>query len=76
MQYLDGKTPISYLQELCNKRGVTPQYDLVANEGAVHEPLFVFKVTAGEYVGTGKGEIHEGTFHSMQVPCDGMISLY
>jgi len=40
---------------MCNKRGITPQYDLIANEGAVHEPLFVFKVAAGEYIGTGKG---------------------
>lgn len=37
------------------RKGVTPQYDLVANEGAVHEPLFVFKVIAGDVVGTGKG---------------------
>lgn len=55
MAFLQGKTPISFLQELCTKRGITPQYDLIANEGAVHEPTFVFKVTAGEYVGTGKG---------------------
>ena len=55
MSGLQGKTPISYLQEICNKRGITPQYDLIANEGAVHEPLFVFKVAAGEYIGTGKG---------------------
>ena len=37
------------------RKGVTPQYDLVANEGAVHEPLFVFKVIAGDVIGTGKG---------------------
>ena len=55
MAYLQGKTPISFLQELCTKRGVTPQYDLIANEGAVHEPTFVFKVSAGELQGTGKG---------------------
>ena len=55
MAFLQGKTPISFLQELCTKRGITPQYDLIANEGAVHEPTFVFKVSAGEYVGTGKG---------------------
>ena len=56
MTSLQGKTPISFLQELCTKRGITPQYDLIANEGAVHEPTFVFRVTAGEYVGTGRGE--------------------
>ena len=55
MAYLQGKTPISYLQELCTKKGFSPQYDLIANEGAVHEPTFVFKVTGGEFVGTGKG---------------------
>ena len=55
MTYLQGKTPISFLQELCTKRGITPTYDLIANEGAVHEPTFVFKVTAGDFIGTGKG---------------------
>ena len=55
MTFLQGKTPISFLQELCTKRGITPQYDLIANEGAVHEPTFVFKVTSGEFIGTGKG---------------------
>lgn len=64
---LQGKTPISYLQELCTKRGITPQYDLVANEGAVHEPLFVFKVTAGEYVGTGKGPSKKKAKHNAAV---------
>ena len=57
MSYLQGKTPISFLQELCTKRGVTPQYDLIANEGAVHEPTFVFRVTGGDFVGTGKGKL-------------------
>ena len=56
MAFLQGKTPISFLQELCTKRGTTPQYDLIANEGAVHEPVFVFRVTAGDVIGTGKGQ--------------------
>ncbi|XP_074658906.1 protein Loquacious-like [Tubulanus polymorphus] len=50
-----GKTPIGYLQEVCSKRGITPTYDLVATEGAVHEPTFVFRCTAGDYQATGKG---------------------
>jgi len=62
--FLQGKTPISFLQELCTKRGITPQYDLVANEGAVHEPTFVFKVTAGEFVGTGKGPSKKKAKHN------------
>ena len=57
MAFLKGKTPISFLQELCTKRGITPQYDLIANEGAVHEPTYVFRATAGDLKGTGKGKI-------------------
>jgi len=62
--FLQGKTPISFLQELCTKRGITPQYDLVSNEGAVHEPSFVFKVSAGEFVGTGKGPSKKKAKHN------------
>jgi len=62
--FLQGKTPISFLQELCTKRGITPQYDLVANEGAVHEPSFVFKVSAGEFSGTGKGPCKKKAKHN------------
>jgi len=62
--FLQGKTPISFLQELCTKRGITPQYDLVSNEGAVHEPSFVFKVSAGEFNGTGKGPSKKKAKHN------------
>lgn len=51
-----GKTPISFLQEISTKRGITPQYDLLANEGAVHEPVFIMRVTVGEVIATGKGK--------------------
>lgn len=64
MSFLQGKTPISYLQELCTKKGITPQYDLIANEGAVHEPTFVFKVRSGEFVGTGKGSSKKKAKHN------------
>ena len=51
-----GKTPISFLQEYATKHAVTPQYDLIANEGAVHEPTFIMRVTVGENAtATGKG---------------------
>ena len=42
-------------KEFCAQRGMTPTYDLVANEGAVHEPVFVYRVVVGEIVATGKG---------------------
>lgn len=59
-----GKTPISYLQELCTKRGITPQYDLVANEGAVHEPTFIMRVTVGEINAQGKGSSKKKAKHT------------
>ncbi|KAK7110556.1 RISC-loading complex subunit tarbp2-like [Littorina saxatilis] len=58
-----GKTPISYLQEYCTKRGLTPQYDLIANEGAVHEPTFLMRVTVGETVANGKGSSKKKAKH-------------
>ncbi|XP_041365715.1 RISC-loading complex subunit tarbp2-like [Gigantopelta aegis] len=59
-----GKTPISYLQELSTKRGITPQYDLIANEGAVHEPTFLMRVTVGDVSATGKGSSKKKAKHA------------
>lgn len=41
------KTPVSVLQELLSRRGITPTYDLVQIEGAIHEPTFRYRVTFG-----------------------------
>lgn len=49
------KTPVSLLQELYVRQGITPKYDLVQIEGAVHEPTFKYRVTVGEAVATGCG---------------------
>lgn len=38
------KTPVSVLQELLSRRGITPTYDLVQIEGAIHEPTFRYRV--------------------------------
>lgn len=38
------KTPVSVLQELLSRRGITPSYDLVQIEGAIHEPTFRYRV--------------------------------
>ncbi|KAK6166285.1 hypothetical protein SNE40_023018 [Patella caerulea] len=59
-----GKTPISFLQEICTKRGITPQYDLVANEGAIHEPMFLMSVVVGEITATGKGTSKKKAKHT------------
>jgi len=38
------KTPVSVLQELLSRRGITPTYELVQIEGAIHEPTFRYRV--------------------------------
>ena len=50
-----GKSPVSYLIEVCQKRAVIPQFSLVANEGPVNEPLFVFRLTVNDITVTGRG---------------------
>ena len=50
-----GKTPISYLQEYCTKRGLTPQYELLSHEGAVHDPTFIMQVSVADTTAEGKG---------------------
>lgn len=51
-QLLKGKTPVSFLQEICSKKKLTANYDILANEGLVHEPVFVMRAQAGEFQGT------------------------
>jgi len=58
-----AKTPVSLLQELFVRRGITPKYDLVQIEGAVHEPTFKYRVTVGEVVATGCGQSKKKAKH-------------
>lgn len=48
------KTPVSVLQELLSRRGITPTYDLVQIEGAIHEPTFRYRVTFGSKDGESR----------------------
>lgn len=50
-----AKTPVSLLHELYASRGQTPKYDLLQVEGAIHEPVFKYRVTVGHAVATGCG---------------------
>ncbi|XP_077978656.1 interferon-inducible double-stranded RNA-dependent protein kinase activator A homolog [Glandiceps talaboti] len=59
-----SKTPISILQELCTKRSLTPIYDLIACEGAAHQPKFVYRVTVGEYTANGEGTSKKQAKHT------------
>lgn len=58
------KTPISFLQELCARKGVTPKYDLLSIEGAVHEPTFVYRVSVGEIMASGTGQSKKKAKHA------------
>jgi len=61
---LPCKTPVSLLQELCMRRGISPKYDLLQIEGAVHEPTFVYRVTVGEFAASGSGQSKKKAKHS------------
>ena len=37
------------------RRGISPKYDLLQIEGAVHESTFVYRVTVGEFSGGCQG---------------------
>lgn len=57
-QLLQGKTPVSFLHEMCTKRKMTPTYDVLANEGPIHEPIFVIRAQAGEFQGGSAANCH------------------
>jgi len=61
---LPAKTPVSLLQELCMRRGISPKYDLLQIEGAVHEPTFVYRVTVGEFTANGSGQSKKKAKHA------------
>ena len=55
------KTPVSLLQELCVRRGLTPRYELVHTEMA---SFTVQPSTIGEFVATGCGQSKKKAKHS------------
>lgn len=65
MQSLPTKTPVSVLQELLSRRGITPKYELVQIEGAIHEPIFRYRVfLSSEFVATGTGRSKKEAKHA------------
>ncbi|KAJ9593610.1 hypothetical protein L9F63_014849, partial [Diploptera punctata] len=61
---LFGKTPVSVLQELLSRRGMTPKYELVQIEGAIHEPTFRYRVTVNDNVAMGTGRSKKEAKHA------------
>ncbi|VEN58551.1 unnamed protein product [Callosobruchus maculatus] len=65
MASMPSKTPVSVLQELLSRRGVTPKYELVQIEGAIHEPIFRYRVfLSNELVATGTGRSKKDAKHA------------
>ncbi|KAL1497771.1 hypothetical protein ABEB36_008673 [Hypothenemus hampei] len=62
---LTNKTPVSVLQELLSRRGITPKYELLQIEGAIHEPVFRYRVFLNnEFVATGTGRSKKDAKHA------------
>ncbi|XP_044271476.1 interferon-inducible double-stranded RNA-dependent protein kinase activator A homolog isoform X3 [Tribolium madens] len=65
MASLPTKTPVSVLQELLSRRGATPKYELVQIEGAIHEPIFRYRVFINnDLVATGTGRSKKDAKHA------------
>lgn len=65
MAALHTKTPVSVLQELLSRRGITPKYELVQIEGAIHEPIFRYRVYLNnDFVATGTGRSKKEAKHA------------
>ncbi|KAJ8981622.1 hypothetical protein NQ317_000850, partial [Molorchus minor] len=65
MASMPSKTPVSVLQELLSRRGITPKYELVQIEGAIHEPIFRYRVfLSSELVATGTGRSKKDAKHA------------
>ena len=47
---------MTILQELSTKWGVKPEYEFMSRDGPVHDPVFEYRVSVGEYSATGKGK--------------------
>ena len=62
------KTPVSILQELLSRRGITPSYELVQIEGAIHEPTFRYRVSFNDkevpFTAMGAGRSKKEAKHS------------
>ncbi|XP_066248030.1 protein Loquacious-like isoform X1 [Euwallacea similis] len=60
-----NKTPVSVLQELLSRRGITPKYELLQIEGAIHEPVFRYRVFLNsDFLATGTGRSKKDAKHA------------
>nr|UJZ92583.1 RISC-loading complex subunit tarbp2-like protein [Scaphoideus titanus] len=60
---LGSKTPVSILQEILQKKGLTPQYELIYNGVGTPDPIFKFRVTAEGLTAIGDGKSKKEAKH-------------
>lgn len=56
--------PITLLQEICSRNGLTAEYQLLSTEGSVHEPTFKIAVMVGDITVTASGQSKKKARHA------------
>lgn len=56
--------PITLLQEICSRNGLTAEYQLLSTEGSVHEPTFKIAVNVGDITVTASGQSKKKARHA------------
>lgn len=56
--------PITLLQEICSRNGLTAEYQLLSTEGSVHEPTFKMAVTVDNITVTAAGQSKKKARHA------------
>lgn len=56
--------PITLLQEICSRNGLTPDYQLLSTEGSVHEPTFKIAVTVTDISAIASGQSKKKARHA------------
>lgn len=57
------KTPVSMLQEMMQKKGSPPAYELIHNGGGTHQNIFTYKVSCNGLSATGTGRNKKDAKH-------------
>lgn len=58
-----NKTPVSILQEMMVKQGMTPDYELIYDGGGSHVNTFTYQVTCDGLKATGTGRCKKDAKH-------------
>lgn len=56
--------PITLLQEICSRNGLTAEYQFLSTEGSVHEPTFKFALTVAHITVTASGQSKKSARHA------------